>query len=235
MVSLWCELLCKISIYTFKSDQRIKIWWAKFELECLLLIFTYSNSKFKVTCKNTDFECWYNRTHTKEKLSKIPNITFAILPFAHKNTYLNCHPEYFRVCSWGNHQMCFKMVHSNTRNAHSRVCQSQVCFLCTTHSSALKNVGRGGKHNTIQIVFTLYINHSRCTHCHLPLSFTAYIILPLNKSMILAPNVVISYMKILTIWTHKKNPTFYAFINMLRPWHLGLKIKFTLSSAFLQT
>ena len=27
------------------------------------------------------------------------------------------------------------MVHSNTKNAKSRVSQSQVCYLCTTHSS----------------------------------------------------------------------------------------------------
>ena len=33
--NLWCELLCKPSIYTSKSDQWIKIWWAQFELECL--------------------------------------------------------------------------------------------------------------------------------------------------------------------------------------------------------
>ena len=30
MVSLWCELLCKLSIYTLKSDQWITIWRAKF-------------------------------------------------------------------------------------------------------------------------------------------------------------------------------------------------------------
>ena len=44
-------------IYTLKSDQWIKIWLAKFELECLLLIlvFIYSSSKFKVTSKNADF------------------------------------------------------------------------------------------------------------------------------------------------------------------------------------
>ena len=34
--------------------------------------------------------------------------------------------------------MCFEMVHSNTKIAKSRVCQSQVCYLRTTHSSALK-------------------------------------------------------------------------------------------------
>ena len=58
---------------------------SKFELECLLLIFFYSNSKFKVTCKNADFESWYMRTHTEEKPSKISYITFVSLPFSHKN------------------------------------------------------------------------------------------------------------------------------------------------------
>ena len=38
-----------------KSDQSITTWWAKFGLECLLIIFIYSKWKFKVTCKNGDF------------------------------------------------------------------------------------------------------------------------------------------------------------------------------------
>ena len=86
MVSLWCELLCKLSIYTLKSNQRITIWCAKFELECLLLIFIYSSAKFKVTCKNVNFECEYIRTHSEENRLKISNFTFAILPFCHQNT-----------------------------------------------------------------------------------------------------------------------------------------------------
>ena len=94
--------------------------WAKFELECLLL-FLYSNSKFKGTCQNADFECRYIKTRTKEKLSKIFNITFPILAF--------CSLEYFvfKLPSrelWSllnstsldeNHQMRFRMVHSNVK------------------------------------------------------------------------------------------------------------------------
>ena len=34
--------------------------------------------------------------------------------------------------------MCLKMVHSNTKKAKSRVRQSQVCYLHTTHSSVLR-------------------------------------------------------------------------------------------------
>ena len=68
--------------------QLVRQWkstgWTKFELECLLLIFIYTHSKFKVTYKNADFGCQYTRTHTKEKPSKIFNITFAILPFFQK-------------------------------------------------------------------------------------------------------------------------------------------------------
>ena len=86
MVSLCCELLCKLLICTLKSDQWITIWWAKSVLECLLLIFVYSNSKFIVTWENVDFECWYIRTEFEENLFKISNFTFAILLFSHQNT-----------------------------------------------------------------------------------------------------------------------------------------------------
>ena len=61
---------------------------AKSDLECLLLVFIYSNSKLKVTCENTDFEYRYNWIHTKQKPSKISNITFIILSsYQKKNTY----------------------------------------------------------------------------------------------------------------------------------------------------
>ena len=67
MISIWFELLCRLSINILNSDQ----WIAKLgkcELECLLII--YSNSKFIVTCKDAGFECPYIRTHTKEKRLK---------------------------------------------------------------------------------------------------------------------------------------------------------------------
>ena len=46
--------------------------------------------KFKVTCKNVDFERRYIRTYSEEKPSKISNIrpTFAIVYFSHK-TFFN--------------------------------------------------------------------------------------------------------------------------------------------------
>ena len=142
MVSLWWDLLCKCLIYTLKSDQWITIWWAKFELECLLLIFIYFNSKFKVTCKNGDFKL---NAGTSEHIPKKICLKFLTLHlpfclFPHQNIFtwlpgLNTLESYF---FWWNYQMHFKMVHSNPRKAKSRVCQSHVCYLHTTHSSVLK-------------------------------------------------------------------------------------------------
>ena len=77
----------------------------------------------------------------QKKLSKISNITFAILLFLIEILELNCHPEYFGIYfSWWNHQMRLKMVHSYIKDAKPTGCQSQVCCLCTTHSSSLKHV-----------------------------------------------------------------------------------------------
>ena len=56
----------------------------KFELE--YLIFIYSYSIFHVIIKNVDFECWYIRTHEKQKPSPI---TFTILPFLLEKKYPN--------------------------------------------------------------------------------------------------------------------------------------------------
>ena len=58
---------------------------AKSDWECLLQISIYSISKFWVTSKTADFDCWYIGTHTKEKPSKISNTEVAIL-LSHQNT-----------------------------------------------------------------------------------------------------------------------------------------------------
>ena len=47
----------------------------------------YPNSNSKVASKNTDFDCWYIRTHTKEKSSKISNTEVTILLSSHENTF----------------------------------------------------------------------------------------------------------------------------------------------------
>ena len=53
---------------------------------CLILI--YSNSKFKVTCKNADFERSTSGIISKKTRQKISGITVVILPFSHKRTLL---------------------------------------------------------------------------------------------------------------------------------------------------
>ena len=49
-VSLWYESQCWFLFAPFWNNQSIT-WWAKFKLECLLLICTYTNEKFIVICK----------------------------------------------------------------------------------------------------------------------------------------------------------------------------------------
>ena len=114
---------CISSIFTLKSvyvDNNI--WWAKFELQCLLLIFYYFNSKFKVTCRYGNFECQYNKTHYEEKMSNISNITFVILHFSDQDS-LKCHSEYFGIYfSWWNHETHF--MSPEKQNLEFGVCQS---------------------------------------------------------------------------------------------------------------
>ena len=50
-VSLWYESWCWFLFAPFWNNQKITKWWAKFKLECLLLIFSYTNEKFIVICK----------------------------------------------------------------------------------------------------------------------------------------------------------------------------------------
>ena len=49
--SFWFVPSCKHPIYTIKCDQWIPLWWAKFELECLLIMFIHFNSNFKALAK----------------------------------------------------------------------------------------------------------------------------------------------------------------------------------------
>ena len=50
-VSLWYESWCWFLFAPFWNNQLVTKWWAKFKLECLLLIYTYTNAKFIVICK----------------------------------------------------------------------------------------------------------------------------------------------------------------------------------------
>ena len=51
MVSLWYDSWCWFLFAPFWNNQWITKWWAKFELECLLLICIHTNAKFIVICK----------------------------------------------------------------------------------------------------------------------------------------------------------------------------------------
>ena len=79
--SLWCGLLRKHPIFTLKSNKFIPLWWAKFELECLLKIFTYFNSKFKVTCNNEDFLIFFSSKFFNLPSWVVWSILFVIKAF----------------------------------------------------------------------------------------------------------------------------------------------------------
>ena len=67
---------------------------SKIELESLLLIFTYSNSKFVAVDKNADSRYVY----TKEKRSNISNVHLPFWLFiGKKNTPTNCYTESFGI------------------------------------------------------------------------------------------------------------------------------------------
>ena len=51
MVSLWYDSWWWFLFAQFWNNQQITKWWAKFKLECLLLICINTNAKFTVICK----------------------------------------------------------------------------------------------------------------------------------------------------------------------------------------
>ena len=107
-----------------------KIWGG---MSTTILIFIYSNSKFKVTCRNVDFESRYIRTHTEEKPSKISNITFVILHFSYiKYFYWIAIPSTFESTSLDKTMRCASKWFILTQKAKSRARQYQVCYLRTT-------------------------------------------------------------------------------------------------------
>ena len=116
-------LLRKLPIYT-KSDQLILLWWAKFESESLLMIFTYFHSKFKVTCKNL--------MSVYQNSPKLVN-SVDILLFFHQNSLANLKSWVIRSLFFViKPSKCFKMFHSTPNNAKYNVDQSQACFLHTS-------------------------------------------------------------------------------------------------------
>ena len=103
--SLWCVLIHKLPIYMSKSDWYTPLWWAKFDLEYLLTIFIYFNSKFKVTCKNEDFECRCIKTHFEEKSLKF--VLFQS-PFC----FISCQNSLPNLPSWVVWSLLFVMLYA---------------------------------------------------------------------------------------------------------------------------
>ena len=92
----------KRSIKTSKNDQLIQLLWAKpvakFELECLLIMFIYFNSEFKVTWKKGDLECWFIEIDFEEKCPKFATLQSAFCLFLIKIFKLIYIPSW--VLSW---------------------------------------------------------------------------------------------------------------------------------------
>ena len=90
--SLVCALLRKHPIYNSKTVINISRYGGQ-NLECPLIIFIYFNLKFKVTCRNKNFECRCIKAHFEKKKSKICTSFVAILLFfLIKILQLTCHP-----------------------------------------------------------------------------------------------------------------------------------------------
>ena len=113
---------------------------------CLLLIFIYFNSKFKVTCKNRDFEYLYIRTHSKKKNKKNKQflIDFCHFAFSHLNAATT-------LLSWVLWNLQCTSLDETSRyvsrlfilaHTKSRVCQFQVCYLHTIHLG-VPNLAKG--------------------------------------------------------------------------------------------
>ena len=116
---------CKLKVYinlqqidTFHEigiGKAVKVKRVSKILECLLLIFIYSNLKFKVTCKKG--RLWmpiHQASGLTTKRTRLKSLTLQSRSafLLDKTLKLNDHSEYFGIyCSWWNHQMSFKMVH----------------------------------------------------------------------------------------------------------------------------
>ena len=69
------KLILFAKIFEAMKVKRVSKIWLRISITNIHLL----QFKFIVTSKKIDFDCWYIRNHTKEKLSKISNIAVAIL------------------------------------------------------------------------------------------------------------------------------------------------------------
>ena len=75
MISLWCDSWCWFLFAPFRSNQQMTKLWAKFRLECLILIFIDTNAKFIVICNPRTL----NDSTCRRKLSSIQKTQKALL------------------------------------------------------------------------------------------------------------------------------------------------------------
>ena len=86
-VSLWYKSWCWFLFVPFWNNQWITKWWAKFKLECLLLICVYTNSKFIVICKPRTLNDGGLDSVQYRNRKKHCFLAAAILLFISKNYY----------------------------------------------------------------------------------------------------------------------------------------------------
>ena len=95
---------------TWKVINRTKIWWAKFELKCPLLIYSFTSIQNSKSLANKG--CWIPlHQNSFRKPSKRSKITFAILNFPHQHDLTNL-PSWVlkNLILLVNHQLRFKCV-----------------------------------------------------------------------------------------------------------------------------
>ena len=90
-------------------------WWANFESVCLLMIFTYFNSKFQVTCKKRGLICRCIKTHLEERsLKNVYYFSHHFAFFSHQTSFINL-PSWV-ICSLFSN--VFQMVYSSPNKAN---------------------------------------------------------------------------------------------------------------------
>ena len=106
--------LCKIG-QAMKSKEG-----ARFELECLRLIFIYFNSKFRITCKNAGLNASTSGLVPKISHPKFVTLQRAFCRHIRKRSQTEWPSRVFWIyCSWWNHWIGFKMVYFYIEKAKS--------------------------------------------------------------------------------------------------------------------
>ena len=128
---------CKLNIYILKHTKEkppqimilfsklVRHWkskeWTKFGLQCLLLIFIYSNQHFKSLVKTRTLNAGTSGLIPTRNRQNILTYIRHFTSLSEKILRVNGHPEHFGMYYfWGNHQMGLKLVHSSKRKKNNR-------------------------------------------------------------------------------------------------------------------